>query len=85
MNVAERPLAAIPGRHRSTGDGVHLVANQYRKGVRLEPHLHREAQLVYAAKGRPAFNPLIVHVTSAEQAFSLGRFPKEAKALARKF
>jgi AraC-like DNA-binding protein len=51
MTVAERPLAAIPGRHRSTGDGVHLVANQYRKGVRLEPHLHREAQLVYAARG----------------------------------
>src|SRR5437879_4092458 len=44
----------------------------------------RAVALVYAAKGRPAFNPLIVHVANAEQAFSLGRFPKEAKSLARK-
>jgi AraC-like DNA-binding protein len=50
MSVAEKPLASIQGRHRSIG-GVHLVANNYRKGVRLEPHMHREAQLVYAAKG----------------------------------
>jgi len=51
MTVAEKPLAAIQGRHRSTGDGVHLVANAYRKGHRIEPHMHREAQLVYAARG----------------------------------
>ena len=49
MTVAEKPLAAIQGRHRATGDGVHLVANAYRKGHRIEPHMHREAQLVYAA------------------------------------
>src|SRR5262252_589958 len=51
MTVAERPLAIIPGRHRTSGDGVHLVAVQYKKGTRLDPHLHREAQLVYAARG----------------------------------
>jgi AraC-like DNA-binding protein/quercetin dioxygenase-like cupin family protein len=51
MTVAERPLTIIPGRHRSSGDGVHLVANTYKKGTRLDPHLHREAQLVYAARG----------------------------------
>jgi AraC-like DNA-binding protein len=51
MNVAEKPLAMIGGRHRSTGDGVNLVANHYRKGHRIEPHHHREAQLVYAARG----------------------------------
>lgn len=51
MIVAEKPLAAIQGRHRSTGDGVYLVANSYRKGTRLDSHMHREAQLVYAAKG----------------------------------
>ncbi len=38
---------------------------------------------VYAAKGRPSFNPLIVHVPDAETAFALGRFSPEAKALAR--
>jgi L-threonylcarbamoyladenylate synthase len=37
---------------------------------------------VYAAKGRPAFNPLIVHVASAKQAFELGQFPTAARRLA---
>jgi AraC-like DNA-binding protein len=51
MNIAEKPIAAIKGNHRAAGDGVHLVANHYRKGVRLDTHFHREAQLVYAARG----------------------------------
>jgi AraC-like DNA-binding protein/mannose-6-phosphate isomerase-like protein (cupin superfamily) len=51
MNIAETPVAAFGGSHFVTGDGVHLVARNYRKGVRLGTHMHREAQLVYAAKG----------------------------------
>src|SRR5205085_11685277 len=51
MNIAEKPIHAVPGEHRATGDGVHLVARHYKKGVRLDTHMHREAQLVYAAKG----------------------------------
>src|SRR6478752_6158410 len=51
MTVAETPIAAILRGQRTTGDGVHLVARHYRKGVRLHTHMHREAQLVYAAKG----------------------------------
>jgi AraC-like DNA-binding protein len=52
MTIVETPIAAIiGGHHRTTGDGVHLVARNYRKGVRLDTHMHREAQLVYAAKG----------------------------------
>ena len=51
MNIAETPIAAIRGSHRATGDGVHLVARHYRKGVRLDTHMHREAQLVYATEG----------------------------------
>ncbi len=51
MTVVEKPIAEVKGRHRATGDGVHLVAQTYRKGARLDPHMHREAQLVYAAKG----------------------------------
>src|SRR5258708_36127000 len=51
MNIAEKPIAAIIGTHRATGDGVHMVANHYKRGVRLDTHMHREAQLVYAAKG----------------------------------
>jgi L-threonylcarbamoyladenylate synthase len=40
---------------------------------------------VYAAKGRPSFNPLIAHVADTEAAFALGHFTPEAKALAHAF
>src|SRR5207248_9820449 len=50
-NIAEKPFHTISGDHRATGDGVNLVARNYGKGVRLDTHVHREAQLVYAAKG----------------------------------
>jgi AraC-like DNA-binding protein len=52
MSIAETPIASIIGGvHRATGDGIHLVARNYRKGTRLDTHMHREAQLVYAARG----------------------------------
>lgn len=37
---------------------------------------------IYAAKGRPAFNPLIVHVRDADAAFALGHFSATARRLA---
>lgn len=37
---------------------------------------------IYAAKGRPDFNPLIVHVAGLEQAERYGVFSPEARALA---
>jgi L-threonylcarbamoyladenylate synthase len=40
---------------------------------------------VYAAKGRPSFNPLISHVPDVAAAFALGDFPEEARALALAF
>jgi AraC-like DNA-binding protein len=51
MSIAETPIAAIRGNRPATADGVHLVARHYKKGVRLDTHMHREAQLIYAAKG----------------------------------
>src|SRR6202171_5178594 len=51
MTIAETPLADILNGQRAIGDGVHLVARSYKKGVRLDTHMHREAQLVYAARG----------------------------------
>jgi AraC-like DNA-binding protein/quercetin dioxygenase-like cupin family protein len=51
MTIAEPPLIAILRGQRSTGDGLHLVSRSYKKGLRLDPHMHREAQLVYAASG----------------------------------
>jgi L-threonylcarbamoyladenylate synthase len=40
---------------------------------------------IYAAKGRPSFNPLIVHVASLAEAERLARFPEAARALAAAF
>jgi AraC-like DNA-binding protein len=51
MSIAETPILRPPAAHREPVGGVHLVARNYRKGVRLGAHMHREAQLVYAAKG----------------------------------
>src|ERR1700754_3351722 len=51
MSIADPPIRALYEQRRMTGDGVHMVARSYEKGVRLDPHMHREAQLVYAARG----------------------------------
>ena len=40
---------------------------------------------LYAAKGRPRFNPLIAHVTNAAAAFAFARFSFRAKKLAEAF
>lgn len=40
---------------------------------------------IYAAKGRPSFNPLIVHVESLAAAERLGTFPEAARRLAAEF
>ncbi len=40
---------------------------------------------IYSAKGRPSFNPLIVHVDSMEMARRLAHFDTQAEALAARF
>ena len=40
---------------------------------------------LYAAKGRPRFNPLIAHVADLDAALSLARFSEDAKPLAAAF
>ena len=40
---------------------------------------------LFAAKGRPSFNPLISHVANAAAAFALGKFSAGAKKLAEAF
>ena len=40
---------------------------------------------VFAAKGRPAFNPLIAHVLDVEQAKRFAAFSKQAEILAEAF
>jgi AraC-like DNA-binding protein len=51
MNIVETPILSPPTAHRELIGGIHLVARDYGKGVRLGAHMHREAQLVSAARG----------------------------------
>jgi len=47
---------------------------------------HGEAvAAIYEAKGRPSFNPLIVHILSLEQAERIARFDDRARALAQRY
>lgn len=45
----------------------------------------RAVAALYAAKGRPRFNPLIAHLPSTEAAARIGRFGPDAAALAAAF
>ncbi len=45
----------------------------------------RAVAAIYEAKGRPSFNPLIVHVPTAEAAMRLGQFNDDARKLAQAF
>jgi L-threonylcarbamoyladenylate synthase len=54
-------------------------------GLGADAASDRAVAAVYAAKGRPAFNPLIVHVHEAAAAWRLGRFPPLARHLAKVF
>lgn len=40
---------------------------------------------IYEAKGRPSFNPLIVHVPDMESAERIGQFDDQARALAERY
>ena len=45
----------------------------------------RAVAVLYAAKGRPRFNPLIAHVADLEAAERIARFDARARALAERF
>ena len=45
----------------------------------------RACAAIFAAKGRPSFNPLIVHVADAASAAFYVEFPEDAERLARQF
>ncbi|MDO7843845.1 L-threonylcarbamoyladenylate synthase [Sphingomonas immobilis] len=67
------------------GGGVVAVASETVYGLAADATQPGAVAQVYAAKGRPAFNPLIVHVTDMAMALRLGEFDARAKALAESF
>ncbi|MBN9023803.1 MAG: threonylcarbamoyl-AMP synthase [Rhizobiales bacterium] len=54
-------------------------------GLAADARSDRAVAAIFAAKGRPRFNPLIVHVPSLEAAARLATFPPAARRLADAF
>jgi L-threonylcarbamoyladenylate synthase len=54
-------------------------------GLGADATQDRAVAKIYAAKGRPQFNPLIAHVADVEAAFELGEFSADALTLAARF
>lgn len=61
------------------------VASETVYGLAADATSGEAVARIYAAKGRPAFNPLIVHVLDTATAASLAAFPPAAHALATAF
>src|SRR5690606_19897410 len=54
-------------------------------GLGADARSDRAVAGIYAAKGRPAFNPLIVHVADADAAAALAEITSPAAVLADRF
>ena len=51
MTVAKAPITRPHGGRPARGGAVHPLARRYKKGTRLDTHMHRESQLVFAIRG----------------------------------
>jgi L-threonylcarbamoyladenylate synthase len=67
------------------GGGIVAVPTETVYGLAADAGNGEAVARVYAAKGRPAFNPLIVHVADAAAAAELVSFDDDARALAAVF
>ncbi|MBG1233080.1 L-threonylcarbamoyladenylate synthase [Aestuariivirga litoralis] len=67
------------------GGGLVAFPTETVYGLGADATDDRAVARIYAAKGRPQFNPLISHVTDVEDAFALAEFPAAALTLAARF
>jgi L-threonylcarbamoyladenylate synthase len=65
--------------------GIVAVATETVYGLAADATDAQAVARIYAAKGRPSFNPLIVHVADAAAAEAIAMFDDEARALAAAF
>ncbi|WP_374945295.1 L-threonylcarbamoyladenylate synthase [Sphingomonas sp.] len=65
--------------------GIVAVPTETVYGLAADATQAQAVANIYAVKGRPAFNPLIVHVASAAAAEALALFDTDARALAAAF
>jgi L-threonylcarbamoyladenylate synthase len=85
-NIADPTPAALSKAARLLGEGK-LVAfpTETVYGLGANARSDEAVAGIFAAKGRPKFNPLIVHVESLAAAERYGIFDARAKALAARF
>jgi L-threonylcarbamoyladenylate synthase len=76
-------LAAAAGTLRRGGLVAFPTETVY--GLGADARSGEAVARVFEAKGRPSFNPLIVHVASADEAGRLARMPPAAQRLAAAF
>src|SRR5690606_23389667 len=85
----ERPAADADGIARAAdllrAGRLVAVPTETVYGLAARADSESAVAAIYRAKGRPSFNPLIVHVASAEQARGLAHFGERAERLARRF
>lgn len=67
------------------GGGLVAVPTETVYGLAARADSAAAVAAIYRAKGRPEFNPLIVHVASLEMARRLARFDARAERLAEKY
>ncbi len=73
---------SLAANHLSSGELV-AFATETVYGLGADASNDRAVAAIFKAKGRPQFNPLIVHVASAEAAQKLGAFNQVAQKLAQ--
>jgi len=85
-NVTEVLAAGPEGIERAArileSGGLVAVPTETVYGLAARADSAEAVARIYAAKGRPDFNPLIVHVRGVEQAAEYAEFSPEARALA---
>src|SRR5690606_15169304 len=67
------------------GGGLVAVPTETVYGLAARADSPEAVAAIYRAKGRPDFNPLIVHVTGPEQARALAQMDARAELLAERF
>lgn len=67
------------------GGGLVILPTETVYGLAADAANARAVAAVYAAKGRPSFNPLIAHVADVATARRIARFDERAERLAARF
>ena len=84
--VCEADAEGIGKAARLLADGgLVAIPTETVYGLAARADSARAVAGIYAAKGRPDFNPLIVHVASLEQAQTLAEFDERALDLVERF